>query len=138
MDQRLVGNSGRDVGGSNRLLPMLVSAKEEWKRALGFIVAFPGEDQRMTVLRTESTKGRREDRFLRPKLVGMRLAYEQPSGPLSMMSHLLGMLPFVGQKRARINGKRQLIPYLWATGMIEKCTWHNVFLVLLCDCNSVD
>ena len=43
-------------------LPVLVSTKEEWKRTLSFIVAFPREDQDMAVLRTKSAKGRRGGR----------------------------------------------------------------------------
>lgn len=47
-----LGNLGLVGERFYRLLPMLVSAKEEWKRALSFVVAFPREDQGMTVLRT--------------------------------------------------------------------------------------
>ena len=57
------GNLGLVVErGSNRLLlplPVLVSTKEEWKRTLSFVVAFPREDQGMTVLRAQSTEDSR-------------------------------------------------------------------------------
>jgi hypothetical protein len=93
-----------------------VYAKEEWKRALSFVVALSREDQGMTVLRTRSAKGRRGGRLLRWK----GCTRGKPLGPLSIeMSRFLKMLPFTGQKWPETDGKRQLIPYLGATDLFR-------------------
>ena len=58
VDARHQNNAALSQLAFNRSLPMMDCTKEEWKRALGFIVAFPGEDQRMTVLRTDPAGSR--------------------------------------------------------------------------------
>jgi hypothetical protein len=49
----------KNEGGFYRLLlplPVLVDTKEEWKRALSFVIALSREYQRMTVLRTDPAR----------------------------------------------------------------------------------
>jgi hypothetical protein len=87
-----VGNFGYVAEGDiGRLLPMLVSTKEEWKRALGFVIALAREDQGMTVLRAYPAWSR----FSRNVVVLML----EP-----------------GRESGQIGGKRQLIPYFGITG----------------------